>query len=165
MKLKINLIITCCICLTTIPAPAFSDIGEKHDDFYRYVISKLFKITPDTWEIRIRKSEEPYGYAASSSMKGVSIFFIGKTETNPLNKKKESEYESFFIVVMPPDYKAENYIRKDADDHGPAMSPDKPLGETNKYKIFYRITGSSEGKIPTWQNWKEDIIKTLDVKE
>ena len=163
-NMKIKKLIIYSVCFLTMISPAFSYIGEKYDRFYQNAISKLYEITPDTWEIRIRKSAEPYGYAPSS-VKGISIFFEGRTRTNPLLRKKESTNESFYIIIMPPNYLIKNYIPRDANDPGPSMLPDKLLGEVNGFKIFYKVTGTLDGKIPTWLSWENDIKKTLEIKE
>ena len=161
--MKIKKIIIYCAWILLICSPVFSYIGEKYEYFYQDSISKLYEIARDTWEITIIKKAKPYGYTQSSET-GTLISFKGKSKVKPLYPKRESDYESFYLVIMPPKFSNEKYVFNHPSDTGQAMESDKLLGIVHNFRIFYRITGSVEGEMPSWLNWKEDIKKVLEIK-
>lgn len=155
--MNINNLIIYTMCFLIFGSVAFAGSGDKQNYFYQDAISKLYKIVPDTWEIIIKKSAKPYGYK-KTAMKGIYVSFKGRTKAKPLYPKRLSDYESFYFIIMPPEF-----LMEEIYDHRQAMRPDIFLGEANGYKVFYGVMGTVNGSIPTWSNWKEEIMRTLKI--
>jgi len=111
------------------------------------------EILPEGWKIKSIYIEDfPYGYLQQKDHDGIHIYLAGTTEVEDKGNLKTTE--SISLWLMPLEYKGE-----------PVPQPGTPemaarfIGKTTKYKLFAKATY----KIPTWQNWKDDLIKYYKI--
>ena len=147
------------ISLFLLCAIAIADAETSHIEEYK---AKIQKILPVGWELlRVSEKAVPYNVLLQTNEKpGILFELIGpEIERESLNKKplkisKTPEKESLKIWIMPSDYAGvESKIQ--GQFYKAVL-----IGSNKRISVYIKSFFSNK---PTWESWKEDLIKSFDL--